>query len=176
LDPTDLKEPRSKISGATNLEIRETDHLFLLQSKMQDRIRAWVDESEQWPDLARSIAYKWLGEGLKDRAITRDLHWGVPVLKEGHARKGFEHKVFYVWFDAPIGYIGSAAEWADETGQDYECWWRTDNGAEDVTYVEFMGKDNVAFHTVSFPITILGSEQPWKLVDRLKAFNWLNWY
>jgi methionyl-tRNA synthetase len=84
--------------------------------------------------------------------------------------------VFYVWFDAPIEYIGAAVEWSQATGHDWERWWRTDKGAGDVTYVQFMGKDNVAFHTVSFPITIMGSGEPWKLVDRLKAFNWVTWY
>ncbi|MGD2134211.1 MAG: methionine--tRNA ligase, partial [Maricaulaceae bacterium] len=179
LDPTDLKEPRSAISGSTKIEVRETLHLFLLQSKFQDRVREWVDAGVDWPPLARSIAYKWLDEGLKDRAITRDLSWGVKVLKDGSPRPGFEDKVFYVWFDAPIEYIAMAKEWADAKGEDdaaWERWWRTDKGAEDVTYVEFMGKDNVAFHTVSFPITILGSGEPWKTVDKLKAFNWVTWY
>jgi methionyl-tRNA synthetase len=88
-----------------------------------------------------------------------------------------EDKVFYVWFDAPIEYIAATQEWAEEgEDRDWKRWWRTDAGAEDVRYVEFMGKDNVAFHTVSFPATILGSEEPWKSVDMLKAFNWLNWY
>lgn len=176
LDPTDLKEPRSKISGSTNLEVRDTAHLFLLQGKMQERIRAWVDASTEWPHLARSIAYKWLDEGLIDRAITRDLSWGVKVTKDGSPRPGFETKVFYVWFDAPIEYIAAGTEWAEATGGNWERWWRTDKGASDVTYVEFMGKDNVAFHTVSFPVTIMGSGEPWKLVDRLKAFNWVTWY
>jgi methionyl-tRNA synthetase len=84
--------------------------------------------------------------------------------------------VFYVWFDAPIEYIASTVEWSEATGADWERWWRTDKGADDVVYVEFMGKDNVAFHTVSFPVTIMGSGEPWKLVDRLKAFNWVTWY
>lgn len=176
LDPVDLIKPRSKISGSDDLEVRETAHLFLLQSKMTHRIRAWVDAASQWPSLARSIAYKWLDEGLQDRAITRDLSWGVPVLKNGKPRPGFEQKVFYVWFDAPIEYIGATQEWAQATGGDWERWWRTDQGADDVCYIQFMGKDNVAFHTVSFPITILGSGEPWKLVDRLKAFNWVTWY
>ena len=92
------------------------------------------------------------------------------------ARPGFEEKVFYVWFDAPIEYIGATGEWAEQTGNDWERWWRTDKGADDVRYVEVMGKDNVAFHTVSFPVTLLGSEEPWKTVDMLKSFNWLNWY
>ena len=176
LDPTDLKNPRSKISGSTNLEVRDTAHLFLLQPKMQERIRAWVDAATDWPHLARSIAYKWLDEGLIDRSITRDLSWGVAVTKDGKPRPGFENKVFYVWFDAPIEYIGATEEWAQATGGDWARWWRTDKGAGDVTYVQFMGKDNVAFHTVSFPVTIMGSGEPWKLVDRLKAFNWVTWY
>jgi methionyl-tRNA synthetase len=176
LDPTDLIDPRSAISGSTELEQRETRHLYLLQSTMQEEIRAWVGQRE-WPPLAKSIAYKWLDEGLKDRAITRDLDWGVPVLKDGKPRPGFENKVFYVWFDAPIEYFASAIEYERYGGLDsWERWWRTDGGAEDVTYVEFMGKDNVAFHTVSFPATVLGSREPWKTVDRLKAFNWVTWY
>jgi methionyl-tRNA synthetase len=143
---------------------------------MQDKIRAWVDRSTEWPHLARSIAYKWLDEGLIDRSITRDLSWGVKVLQNGKPRPGFENKVFYVWFDAPIEYIASTVEWSEATGGNWERWWRTDKGAHDVLYVEFMGKDNVAFHTVSFPVTIMGSGEPWKLVDRLKAFNWVTWY
>jgi methionyl-tRNA synthetase len=176
LDPIELKNPRSKISGSTNVEARDTAHLFLLQPKMQDRVRAWVDKATEWPPLARSIAYKWLDEGLIDRSITRDLSWGIKVTKDGKPRPGFENKVFYVWFDAPIEYIGATVEWSEAGGGEWERWWRTEKGAGDVTYVQFMGKDNVAFHTVSFPVTIMGSEEPWKLVDRLKAFNWVTWY
>lgn len=179
LDPTDLVAPRSKISGATDLEIRDTAHLWLRQPLMADRIRTWVEAARDWPHLARSIAFKWLDEGLQDRAITRDLSWGIRVLEGDAPRPGFDHKVFYVWFDAPIEYIACAQEWAAASALEdgaWQRWWRTDCGAEDVTYVQFMGKDNVAFHTVSFPVTIMGSGEPWKLVDRLKAFNWVTWY
>lgn len=176
LDPTDLINPYSTISGSRDIEVRDTRHLYLLQSKMQDRLRTWIDGRKDWPQLAKSIANKHLDEGLIDRGITRDLVWGVPVAHDGVARPGFENKVFYVWFDAPIEYIAATQEWADATGGDWKSWWRTDAGADDVRYVEFMGKDNVAFHTVSFPATLLGSGEPWKLVDQLKAFNWLNWY
>lgn len=176
LDPTDLINPYSTISGSRDIEVRDTRHLYLLQSKMQDRLRSWIDGRKDWPQLAKSIANKHLDEGLIDRGITRDLVWGVPVAHDGVARPGFENKVFYVWFDAPIEYIAATQEWADATGGDWKSWWRTDAGADDVRYVEFMGKDNVAFHTVSFPATLLGSGEPWKLVDQLKAFNWLNWY
>ncbi len=177
LDPVDLINPYSSVSGSRNIEVRDTRHLYLLQSRLQDRIRAWVDsKSADWPALTRGIAYKHLDEGLLDRGITRDLEWGIPVTQNGAPRPGFENKVFYVWFDAPIEYIGATVEWSEATGADWKRWWRTDEGAADVEYVQFMGKDNVAFHTVSFPATILGSEEPWKTVDRLKAFNWLNWY
>src|SRR5262249_29502472 len=114
--------------------------------------------------------------GLKDRAITRDLQWGIPVTRNGKPRPGFENKVFYVWFDAPIEYIAAGIEWSDATGNNWERWWRNDKGADQAIYVEFMGKDNVPFHTISFPAPLIGSGEPWKLVDRLKAFNWVTWY
>lgn len=180
LDPTDLVNPRSAVSGATDLEVRETRHLNLRQSQMRKRLDAWISEKEDWPVLTTSIAKKWLhdGDGLRDRGITRDLDWGVPVKKGDQEWPGMEGKVFYVWFDAPIEYIAATAEWADANGLDddaWERWWRTDQGADDVRYVQFMGKDNVPFHTLSFPATIIGSGEPWKLVDYIKSFNYLNY-
>jgi len=178
LDPVDLINPRSTISGSTDLEMRETKHLFLRQSAMKDQLDAWIDSKTDWPVLTTSIAKKWLhdGDGLQDRGITRDLDWGVPVAKGGAPWPGMEGKVFYVWFDAPIEYIACAQEWVDAgKGADWARWWRTDKGAQDVRYVQFMGKDNVPFHTLSFPSTILGSGEPWKLVDYIKSFNYLNY-
>lgn len=177
LDPVDLINPRSVISGSTDLEMRETKHLFLRQSEMKDKLAAWIDSKTDWPVLTTSIAKKWLfdGDGLQDRGITRDLAWGVPAQFEGAPWQGMEGKVFYVWFDAPIEYIAATQEWADKTGGDWARWWRTDKGAEEVTYTQFMGKDNVPFHTLSFPSTILGSGEPWKLVDYIKSFNYLNY-
>ena len=180
LDPTDLINPRSTISGSTNLEERETKHLYLMQRALKDKLEAWIDSKTDWPILTTSIAKKWLndGDGLQDRGITRDLHWGIPVMRGDQPWPGMEGKVFYVWFDAPIEYIACTAEWADANGLDdaaWQRWWRTDKGAADVTYYQFMGKDNVPFHTLSFPATILGSGEPWKLVDYLKSFNYLNY-
>ena len=177
LDPVDLINPHSVISGSTDLEMRETKHLFLRQSAMKDKLAEWIDSKADWPVLTTSIAKKWLfdGEGLQDRGITRDLSWGVPAQFEGAPWAGMEGKVFYVWFDAPIEYIAATQEWADKTGGDWARWWRTDKGADDVTYTQFMGKDNVPFHTLSFPSTILGSDEPWKLVDYIKSFNYLNY-
>ncbi|GGD43136.1 methionine--tRNA ligase [Sinisalibacter lacisalsi] len=180
LDPTDLINPRSAISGSTDLEVRETKHLFLRQSLMRDRLDAWIDEKTDWPVLTTSIARKWLndGDGLQDRGITRDLDWGIPVKRGTEDWPGMEGKVFYVWFDAPIEYISATAEWAEANGLGdaaWERWWRTDKGADDVRYIEFMGKDNVPFHTLSFPATLMGSGEPWKLVDYIKSFNYLNY-
>ncbi|SFP07406.1 methionine--tRNA ligase [Tranquillimonas alkanivorans] len=180
LDPTDLIEPRSAISGSTDLEVRETKHLYLRQSQMRDTLNEWIDSKRDWPVLTTSIAKKWLndGDGLQDRGITRDLDWGIPVKKGDEDWPGMEGKVFYVWFDAPIEYIACAKEWADEKGlgdEAWERWWRTERGADDVRYVQFMGKDNVPFHTLSFPATIMGSGEDWKLVDYIKSFNYLNY-
>ena len=180
LDPTDLIDPRSAISGSTNLEVRETKHLYLRQSALKDQISDWIDSKTDWPILTTSIARKWLddGEGLQDRGITRDLHWGVPVKRGDQPWPGMEGKVFYVWFDAPIEYIAATAEWADAHGKtdaDWRRWWRRDEGADDVTYTQFMGKDNVPFHTLSFPATLIGSGEPWRMVDYIKSFNYLTY-
>ncbi len=187
LEPTELINPRSAISGSTDLEVQETMHLHLRQKALKHKLRQWIVESSKpsakgkgWPTLTTSIALKWLddGDGLQDRGITRDLDWGVPVKKGDQDWPGMEGKVFYVWFDAPIEYIAATKEWADANGQPDEAWqrwWRNDKGAEDVTYVQFMGKDNVPFHTLSFPATIMGSGEPWKLVDYIKSFNYLNY-
>jgi methionyl-tRNA synthetase len=176
LDPTDLINPRSAISGSTNIETRDSKHLFLKQSLMVGRLREWIDSKKDWPLLVTSIARKWLDEGLNDRSITRDLSWGIPVAYQGEVRPGFEGKVFYVWFDAPIEYIGATMEWADATGNNWKRWWREDEGAADVRYVQVMGKDNVPFHTVGFPVTLFGAQEPWKVVDYIKGLNWMNYY
>jgi len=170
LEPTDLIDARSAISGSRNLEVRQTRHLFLKLADLAGRVEEWVDSRQDWPLLVSSIAKAWLKEGLHDRCITRDLRWGVPV-----DRPGFDGKVFYVWFDAPIEYIGATKEWADADPRQREWrrWWFD---ADDVRYVEFMAKDNVPFHTVSFPATILGSGENWKLVDYIKGFSWLTFY
>ncbi|WP_165984671.1 methionine--tRNA ligase [Streptomyces sp. YIM 98790] len=179
LDPTDLLNARSAVSGSTALEVRETKHLFLLQSRLQGEVERFVDEhGKEWPTLASSIARKWLTEGLHDRSITRDLTWGVPVPADTWPELAAEGKVFYVWFDAPIGYIGATKEWADAAPEgeqrDWRSWWYDVDDA--VRYTQFMAKDNVPFHTVMFPATQLGTREPWKKVDFVKAFNWLTYY
>jgi len=165
LDPVELIAPRSALSGATDIALRETRHLFLKLGPFAGRLRAWIEAHADWPPLVRGIALAWLDEGLKDRCITRDLKWGVTV-----PRPGFEDKVFYVWFDAPIGYIAATAEWAAQApGRDWRDWWLGDA----VRYAQFLAKDNVAFHAVFFPATLLGSGLPLKLPDLIKGFSWL---
>ncbi len=177
LDPVDLINPRSAISGSPDIEIRDSTHLFLKQSNFVPQLRAWIESHEgEWPVLVTSIARKWLDEGLHDRGITRDVEWGVPV-PDDIADGKLKGKVFYVWFDAPIEYIACSQEWAEANGKGdaWRDWW-IGPASKDVVYCEFMGKDNIPFHTVGFPVTIMGArpQEDWKLVDRLKGFNYIN--
>jgi len=168
LDPVELIAPRSALSGDTALEIRDSRHLFLRQSQLVAQLNAWIDGRTGWPSFVVSTAKSWLNSELRDRCITRDLAWGVPV-----PREGFDGKVFYVWFDAPIGYIAATQEWAAaQPGRDWRRWWWQ---ADDVRAIQFLGKDNIAFHTVSFPATLIGSGEPWKTVDVIKGFHWLSY-
>jgi methionyl-tRNA synthetase len=132
-------------------------------------IETWIANRSGWPPRVTSIARKWLDEGIKDRCITRDLAWGVPVPKPG-----YEGKVFYVWFDAPIAYLAATKEWADTAPghQNWRLWWWE---PQDASYIQFLGKDNVPFHAVTFPCTLIGSGEPWKTVDIIKGFNWLTY-
>ena len=164
LTPRDLVNPTSKISGAADIEWRETKHLFFLASAMEPRLREWLNTRAGWPKTATAIANKWLAEGVQDVSITRDNDWGVPVDKPG-----YENKTFYVWFDAPWGYVSisqiATPRWAE--------FWRPEK-PDDVHYAEFMGKDNVAFHSIFFPMQQLGTNDNWKTVDMLKGVNFLN--
>ena len=170
LDPSELINPRSAVSSSQNLELRKSRHLFLKLDALASEVERWVKSHQDWPRLTKSIALKWLNEGLQPRCITRDLSWGVPVPKEG-----FEDKVFYVWFDAPIEYIGATKEWsdADPDACDWKSWWYD---AKDVYHVQFMAKDNLPFHTIVWPATILGTREPWTMASYIKGFNWLTYY
>lgn len=170
LEPTQLINAHSTISGSTNLEVRESKHLFLRLDKLAPKLSDWLKTKEPfWPEVAYSIAQKWLKEGLEARCITRDLKWGFPVNKAG-----FEDKVFYVWFDAPIGYIGITKQWADEKPDErnWKDWWQNPS---EVRHVEFMGKDNVPFHSIIFPGMLFGTGENWTQVDVLKGCSYLNY-
>ncbi len=136
--------------------MRETKHLYLRQRALKDKLEAWIDSKTDWPMLTTSIAKKWLndGDGLRDRGITRDLNWGIPVKKGDEDWPGMEGKVFYVWFDAPIEYIAATAEWADAKGlgdDAWERWWRTDKGADDVALLRVHGQGQRALPHAVLP-------------------------
>ncbi len=150
IDPLSLKEPRCMICGTTP-EVRETTHLYLDLRKFQDRLRAWLDTKTHWKDNVRNFCYGWLNEGLEERAVTRDLDWGVPV-----PLKGYEGKVLYVWIDAPIGYISATKKWAEQIG-DPERWrhyWQD----EATKLVHFIGKDNIVFHAIVWPAVLMAQD------------------
>ena len=153
LDPTDLVDPRSKLTGATP-EQRETEHFFFLLPKLGKRMLAWLESREEWRPHVINWALGFVREGLQDRAITRDIDWGVP-LPDDVTLDGAEGKRVYVWFDAVIGYLSASREWAQRTG-DPEAWraWWEDPAAE--SYY-FIGKDNVPFHAVFWPAQLMGS-------------------
>lgn len=170
LNPEDLERPRSTISGSENLELRSSNHLFLDLQRLSERISIWLSEKKDWNPIVRSIADKWLNEGLQARCITRDLSWGIPV-----NHPDMPGKVFYVWFDAPIAYISTTKDWANSINkpEEWKKYWESSTYAK---YYQFMAKDNVAFHSIMFPGMLLGASCQWRLVNEIKAFNWLNFY
>jgi methionyl-tRNA synthetase len=165
LDPKDLLSPSCKFHG-TRPELRKTRHLFLDLEKLQPQLEKWVKKQSKdgaWSENAIRITNAWFKEGLKKRAITRDLKWGIPV-----PLKGFENKVFYVWFDAPIGYI-SITE--DKLNGAYKQWWQN----KDVELYQFMGKDNIPFHSIMFPAALLATKEKFTFVKTINATEYLNY-
>ncbi|KAI9850091.1 MAG: putative methionine--tRNA ligase, cytoplasmic protein rar1 [Thelocarpon superellum] len=165
LDPFDLINPRCKIDGATPVP-RQTKHVHLLLDKLQPAIEKWSSQSSEegaWSKNGRIITESWLKEGLKDRGITRDLKWGTPV-----PLPGYENKVLYVWFDACIGYVSITANYTNE----WEKWWRD---PENVKLYQFLGKDNVPFHTVIFPGSQIGTGDQWTMLNHLSTTEYLNY-
>ncbi|GAB5410985.1 MAG: methionine--tRNA ligase [Chlamydiales bacterium] len=161
-EATDLKNPKSKMSGAP-LSLKETKHWFLRFDHFREKLSHFIAE-KNWKPNVKNFALSYVEE-LRERAITRDSTWGVPLPIEGT-----EDKVFYVWFDAPIGYISIAREWAKKTGKSWQDFWCD----EKTTLVNFVGKDNIPFHAIFFPAMIMGQNQPYKLVDDLPANEFLN--
>lgn len=163
-EATDLLNPRSKLTNSP-LVLKPTKHWFLLFDKFKDQLLEWI-EKKNWKPNVVNFAKKYM-EDLRPRAITRDSKWGIPVpLDEA------EGKVFYVWFDAPIGYISASKEWAEQNN-DPDMW--KDFWCDPETkYVQFLGKDNIPFHAVFFPAMTLGQNQAYKTVDDLSANEFLN--
>ncbi len=165
LNPDELIKPKSKITKTVPIK-KKTRHLFIDLPKIEPKLKEWVDAASvqgDWDENAVAITRSWLAEGLRKRAITRDLKWGVPVPLEG-----FREKVFYVWFEAPIGYLSITANY---TG-DWEKWWKN---PQKVALYQFMGKDNVPFHSVMFPSTLIGAGGDWTLLHHLSTTEFLNY-
>jgi methionyl-tRNA synthetase len=165
LNPQDLLKPYCNECGSTPTP-KTTNHMFLDLPKLSSTIKSWVQSKKEWKGVVKNLPLAWIKEGLKPRCITRDLRYGVKV-----PVKGFEKKVFYVWFDAPFGYVAATATWAKKKGKNWKLWWFKD----DVHYTQFMGKDNVPFHTLIWPGSLLGSGDSWHLVDVLKSNEYLNY-
>ncbi len=165
LDPTELVDPKCSVCGATPV-LRKTKNLYINLPKLLPVFKEWMDKASVdgfWAKNAVQITNSWLRDGLQERCITRDLKWGIPVNKPG-----YEDKVFYVWFDAPIGYISITANKTDN----WEYWWRDPENTE---LYQFIGKDNIPFHTVVFPCSLLATREKWTMLYHMSSTEYLNY-
>jgi methionyl-tRNA synthetase len=165
LEPTELENPKCGVCGSSP-EVKSTKHLFIDLPAILPLLEKWMDDASEkgfWAKNAVQMTKSWIRDGLKERCITRDLKWGIPVPKEG-----FEDKVFYVWFDAPIGYISITADHTD----DWKDWWQN---PDEVELFQFIGKDNIPFHTVIFPSSQLGSGENWTMLHHMSSSEYLNY-
>ncbi|CAB3378031.1 Hypothetical predicted protein [Cloeon dipterum] len=163
VNATELKNPRCKLCQKKPVT-KESKHFFIDLPKIEPKLREWMATSSPgWTNNASVIAHSWIKDGLKPRCITRDLKWGIPVPLDG-----YREKVFYVWFDAPLGYVSMTKTYTN----DWEKWWKN---PEEVEYYQFMAKDNVPFHAVMFPSTQLGSGDNFTIVNHIMATEYLNY-
>ena len=165
LSPEELVNPRSALSGNTPIR-KETKNWYLPLDQYQDFLKEWIIDGHKndWKSNVYGQVKSWLDDGLKPRAMTRDLNWGIPVPVEGA-----EGKVMYVWFDAPIGYISFTQEWAEKNGKDWKDYWQN----EETKLVHFIGKDNIVFHCIIFP-TMMKAHGDYIMPDNVPANEFLN--
>ena len=164
LDPQELVDPRCSICGATP-EFRESEHFFLKLSAFEKPLLEWVEKQDHWRNNVKNFTRQFLRDGLKDRAISRDLSWGVPLPVDG-----YESKRIYVWFEAVIGYLSAAVEWAGQTGGNWEDFWK--DPATKSYY--FIGKDNIPFHSIIWPAIILAYDEGLNLPYDVPANEFLS--
>ena len=182
LDPTQLLKPRCHTCGATP-QARETTHLYIDLPAIAEKLEAWMEKASvegKWSANAIQMTKAWIRDGLNERAITRDLKWGIPVPK-----KGYENKVFYVWFNAPIGYMSITKQLADEmqaAGKptfDWKKWWLPSESTEksdgELKLFQFIGKDNIPFHTVVFPCSEIGTGRDYTKLYHMSSTEFLNY-
>ena len=165
LEPTELIDPKCSVCGTTPV-LKKTKHLYINLPKALPLLQAWMEKASvegYWAKNAIQITNSWIRDGLQERCITRDLKWGIPVPKPG-----YEDKVFYVWFDAPIGYISITAN----ATKDWEYWWRD---PENTDLFQFIGKDNIPFHTVIFPSSLLATGEKWTMLHHMSSTEYLNY-
>ncbi len=165
LSPLELINPKSALSGNIPV-LKETKHWYLPLNEYEDWLTEWIlkGHKNDWKPNVYGQVKSWIDQGLQPRAVTRDLSWGVKVPVEGA-----EGKVLYVWFDAPIGYISAAREWSQQTGKDWEPYWKSD----DSKLVHFIGKDNIVFHCIIFPV-MLKAEGSYIMPDNVPANEFMN--
>lgn len=172
LSPTELETPRSTLTDTTP-ELKETTHWYLPLESMQSQLEEWIEGHPEWKNNVLGQIRSWFDEGLKDRAITRDVPWGVPVPEDVAERHGLdaEGKVIYVWFDAPIGYISATKEWAIEQGApaQWKAYWQD----EQTDLIHFIGKDNIVFHCIMFPLMLM-AHGDYVLPENVPANEFLN--
>lgn len=165
LDPVELINPRCGVCGTTPIP-KKTKHLYIDLPKALPLLESWMEKASKegfWANNAIQVTKSWIRDGLKERCITRDLKWGIPVPKPG-----YEDKVFYVWFDAPIGYVSISAN----ATKDWKMWWQDPDNVE---LFQFIGKDNIPFHTVIFPSCQLASGENWTMLHHMSSTEYLNY-
>lgn len=165
LDPLDLINPICVVDNTSPI-VKHTKHLYIDLQKLLPKLEKWVQNAKNsgtWSNNAIKMTEAWMRDGLVERGITRDLRWGIPVPYEG-----YEDKVFYVWFDAPIGYISITATHT----KDWKSWWYNPN---EVELFQFIGKDNIPFHTVVFPASLLGTGENWTMLHRISSTEFLHY-
>ena len=169
LEPTELKNATCS-SCHTHPILKKTTHLYIDLPAILPKYNEWLEETlktSSWSNNAIQVTKGWIKEGLQERAITRDLKWGIPV-----PLAGYENKVFYVWFDAPIGYISLTKHYAEEVGDDWATWWLD---SPTVRLFQFIGKDNIPFHTVNFPSSLIGTGRNWTKLYKMSSSEYLNY-
>lgn len=171
LNPLELINPRCKLDNATPV-VKESTHIYLKLNELEPELKKWVEEASEkgsWSKNSKTITNSWLKQGLEPRCITRDLFWGTPVPLEN-----YENKVLYVWFDACIGYVSITANYFKDKSEPkaWEKWWKN---PENVQLYQFMGKDNVPFHTVVFPSSEIGTKEKWTMLHHLNTTEYLQY-
>lgn len=182
LDPTQLVNPKCHTCGATP-EVRETKHLYIDLPSISEKLESWMSKASvegKWAENAIQMTKAWIRDGLNERAITRDLKWGIPVPKAG-----YENKVFYVWFNAPIGYLSITKQLEDELKNegkksfDWKKWWLPSESSEkmdgNIELFQFIGKDNIPFHTVVFPCSEIGTGRDYTKLYHMSSTEFLNY-